>query len=180
MSAPTIDEFLNYVIAETDSHVARLVHPDSVREILAHYTAWLQRGRGGSAPAPALPVKPTPDSAEWWRSVAQKLGVEVFDLTKQRDEARLAHECSEATLSMAVARLEGFVEGAPTQRINFLQRIDALRQLEAESAARIAQLRALRDEMQFEQSRSNLIAVSSVRKWIKRLDALITERSESR
>jgi len=36
----------------------------------------------------------------------------------------------EATIHMAVARLGGEVEGAPTRRINFLQRIDELREIE--------------------------------------------------
>lgn len=38
-----------------------------------------------------------------------------------------------AVLAMAVARLGGEVEGAPTHRGNFLQRIDALRRMEAAS-----------------------------------------------
>lgn len=36
----------------------------------------------------------------------------------------------DATLAMTVARLGGFVEGAPTTRHNFLQRIDELRDIE--------------------------------------------------
>jgi hypothetical protein len=47
-------------------------------------------------------------------------------------EARLAHHCSEGVLSMTVDRLGGMVEGHPTQRINFLQRIDALVAMESE------------------------------------------------
>lgn len=35
-----------------------------------------------------------------------------------------------ATLAMTVARLGGTVEGHPTRRINFLQRIDELREIE--------------------------------------------------
>ena len=51
-------------------------------------------------------------------------------LEEMVSQARLAHQSSEATLAMAVARLGGEVEGAPTHRINFLQRIDALRRVE--------------------------------------------------
>lgn len=51
-------------------------------------------------------------------------------LTRERDEARLAHHCSEGVLSMTVARLGGLVEGLPTGRHNFLQRIDELVALE--------------------------------------------------
>jgi NTP pyrophosphatase (non-canonical NTP hydrolase) len=80
----------------------------------------------GVLSSPASQVKAVPDSREWWQEVAQGLSVKAFDLERERDEARLAHQCSEAVLSMAVSRLGGLVEGQPTQRINFLQRIDAL------------------------------------------------------
>jgi uncharacterized coiled-coil DUF342 family protein len=60
---------------------------------------------------------------------------EVVRLTEARDAARLAHQCSEGVLSMTVHRLEGIVEGAPTGRHNFLQRIDALREIEKQFAA---------------------------------------------
>lgn len=45
---------------------------------------------------------------------------------KAETDAQFAHECSEAVLAMAVARLGGLVEGHPTTRINFLQRVDDL------------------------------------------------------
>lgn len=51
-------------------------------------------------------------------------------LEDEVQRSRLDHQSSEATLAMAVARLGGIVEGAPTHRINFLQRIDALREIE--------------------------------------------------
>ena len=35
-----------------------------------------------------------------------------------------------SVLAMAVARLGGIVEGNPTGRVNFMQRIDALREIE--------------------------------------------------
>lgn len=56
---------------------------------------------------------------------------ELEQLRQQLAEARLAHECSEGTLAMTVARVGGTVEGAPTGRHNFLQRIDELRRIEA-------------------------------------------------
>jgi hypothetical protein len=40
-------------------------------------------------------------------------------------------EVREGTIAMAVARLGGMVEGAPTARVNFLQRIDELVRIEA-------------------------------------------------
>jgi hypothetical protein len=39
-------------------------------------------------------------------------------------------ETQDSTLAMTVARLGGMVEGVPTQRVNFLQRVDELRNLE--------------------------------------------------
>jgi hypothetical protein len=51
----------------------------------------------------------------------------------------LAVKCREATLAMAVARLGEEVEGAPTYRGNFLQRIDALRAIEAETREALLQ-----------------------------------------
>jgi hypothetical protein len=59
------------------------------------------------------------------RQVIERLEAELA-------EARLAHHCSEGVLSMTVDRLGGMVEGHPTQRINFLQRIDALVAMESE------------------------------------------------
>jgi hypothetical protein len=47
-----------------------------------------------------------------------------------RKEILAAVTSAEGVLSMAVARLGGLVEGRPTARHNFLQRIDELRQLE--------------------------------------------------
>ncbi len=55
---------------------------------------------------------------------------EIERLKAERDAAYLAHESSEAVLHMTVARLGGLVEGRPTHRGNFLQRIDALVRME--------------------------------------------------
>ena len=56
--------------------------------------------------------------------------VEIERLKAERDAAYLAHESSEAVLHMTIARLGGLVEGRPTHRGNFLQRIDALVRME--------------------------------------------------
>lgn len=48
------------------------------------------------------------------------------------DEARIDRDTAEATLATAVSRLGGFVEGHPTHRLNFLQRIEELREIERE------------------------------------------------
>jgi hypothetical protein len=53
---------------------------------------------------------------------------------KRAKEADLLRDCSEGVLHMAVARLGGKVEGRPTERVNFLQRIDELRRIEAGAA----------------------------------------------
>ncbi len=55
---------------------------------------------------------------------------EIERLKAERDAAYLAHESSEAVLHMTIARLGGLVEGRPTHRGNFLQRIDALVRME--------------------------------------------------
>jgi hypothetical protein len=43
-------------------------------------------------------------------------------------------EASEGVLAMTVDRLGGMVEGRPTERVNFLQRIDELREIERRAA----------------------------------------------
>lgn len=55
------------------------------------------------------------------------------DLVRERDELRLNLECEKAVRSMTVDRLEGMVEGQPTHKGNFLQRIDELREIEKAS-----------------------------------------------
>lgn len=45
-------------------------------------------------------------------------------------ETGMSHELSESTINMAIARLGGMVDGQPTSRRNFLQRIDELRWIE--------------------------------------------------
>lgn len=51
---------------------------------------------------------------------------EIDHLRARVAEYKLAHEGSEAVIHMAIARLGGLVEGLPTHRGNFLQRIDEL------------------------------------------------------
>lgn len=51
---------------------------------------------------------------------------EIATLRLRVAEYRLAHEGSEAVIHMAIARMGGLVEGRPTHRGNFLQRIDEL------------------------------------------------------
>ncbi len=53
------------------------------------------------------------------------------ELRSQITALKAELEKARATLSMTVGRLGGEVEGCPTQRINFLQRIDALREIES-------------------------------------------------
>ena len=65
-----------------------------------------------------------------WQAEAEKLRGQLAQVTKERDEARLAHQCSEGVLAMTVHRLGGRVEHGPTGRHNFLQRVDALREIE--------------------------------------------------
>lgn len=51
---------------------------------------------------------------------------EIPTLRLRVAEYKLAHEGSEAVIHMAIARMGGLVEGRPTHRGNFLQRIDEL------------------------------------------------------
>lgn len=53
-------------------------------------------------------------------------------LERRLAAAELQHAMSEGVLFMTVARLGGLVEGRPTERLNFLQRIDELRDIERE------------------------------------------------
>jgi hypothetical protein len=62
-------------------------------------------------------------------------------LTKQRDELRGVVEMREGTIQMAVDRLGGRVEGRPTHRGNFLQRIDELVRIEVDAFRKGAPLR---------------------------------------
>ena len=68
-----------------------------------------------------------------WNAMVKELAnrdAEIERLKAERDAAYLAHESSEAVLHMTIARLGGLVEGRPTHRGNFLQRIDALVRME--------------------------------------------------
>lgn len=60
--------------------------------------------------------------------------------TARADREALAHGCSEGVIHAVIHRIGGIVEGNPTGRHNFLQRVDALVEAEAradrEAAAR--------------------------------------------
>lgn len=56
---------------------------------------------------------------------------ELEKLRSERDAADLRVRMLESSISMTVARLGGEVEGRPTHRLNFLQRVDELRNIEA-------------------------------------------------
>src|SRR5512146_2123955 len=68
------------------------------------------------------------------------------DMERQRDEAEAEVAKLTAQRTMTVHRLGGEVEGAPTHAGNFLQRIDALRAIEADSGDRV---RALEEALAF-------------------------------
>lgn len=83
------------------------------------------------------------------RDVAHSVRLErdrlAGELTALRDalaEAQAELEMERGVLAMTVARLGGTVEGHPTHRINFLQRIDELRDLEARLSERMSQREA--------------------------------------
>jgi hypothetical protein len=57
----------------------------------------------------------------------------IESLTRQRDELRGVVQMREGTIQMAVDRLGGRVEGRPTHRGNFLQRIDELVRIEVDA-----------------------------------------------
>jgi len=84
---------------------------------------WNEDYEEGEGPHTVIPLYPDLDR-------------ELLRLKLERDAARLAHESSEAVLCMTVARLGGVVEGRPTHRGNFLQRIDELTRMEARAQPR--------------------------------------------
>lgn len=69
-------------------------------------------------------------AGEWDVFVGQPVAEEMLRLAARVAELEVEVAAKEATIHMAVARLGGEVEGAPTHRINFLQRIDELRGIE--------------------------------------------------
>lgn len=62
--------------------------------------------------------------------LAHPAAARIAELEARVAELEVEVAAKEATIHMAVARLGGEVEGAPTHRINFLQRIDELRGIE--------------------------------------------------
>lgn len=63
-------------------------------------------------------------------AVLHQAADEIDRQQARADQAELTIGVREATIHMAVDRLEGMVEGRPTHRGNFLQRIDELREIE--------------------------------------------------
>lgn len=68
-------------------------------------------------------MRPDPEGAWVAKATAEAL-------ENERREARLEAQAAEGVLAMAIARLGGEVEGRPTARVNFLQRVDELRRIE--------------------------------------------------
>ncbi len=58
---------------------------------------------------------------------------QIASLIRRNVELKLERDCLIAQRHMTIARLGGMVEGAPTCEINFLQRVDELRELEQEN-----------------------------------------------
>jgi chromosome segregation ATPase len=88
------------------------------------------------------------EAAEQERDHEQKwaasLGEELHRVKQRTAEAELQCDMRESTLHMTVARLGGTVEGRPTERVNFLQRVDELRAIEQWGAALAEAMEGLR------------------------------------
>ena len=54
------------------------------------------------------------------------------EVSRRFEAQQMELECEKAVLCMTVSRLGGNVEGRPTARLNFLQRVDELRRIEFE------------------------------------------------
>ena len=80
------------------------------------------------------------------RATQEKLAAE----TARADREALAHGCSEGVIHAVIHRIGGIVEGNPTGRHNFLQRVDALVEAEARAdreAARVAKCQKAFDSL---------------------------------
>ena len=58
----------------------------------------------------------------------------LVELRQANERLTLKSQGDDAVLSMTVSRLGGLVEGRPTARLNFLQRVDELREIERKYA----------------------------------------------
>jgi len=76
-----------------------------------------------------------------------QMRAELLRLAEENQELQLTVAGRDATLAMTVARLGGEVEGAPTHRVNFLQRIDALRAIEEERDRLVAENHRLAEDV---------------------------------
>jgi TolA-binding protein len=86
------------------------------------------------------------------QSIARELLTKLKAAEQERDGER-------GVLAMTVARLGGMVEGHPTHRINFLQRIDALRDIERElDEVKASRDRFVADFLQATKDRDDLSA----------------------
>ncbi len=96
-------------------------------------------------PRPGKPVMEYLDSSacevQSLRAQLEERDADIRGYFKIRDAAkselecvRLAHDCLVAQRHMTIARLGGTVEGGPTCELNFLQRVDELREKEAQLA----------------------------------------------
>lgn len=77
------------------------------------------------------------------------LAIEMGRLIAENERLKLECECLTAGKCMAVARLAGIVEGRPTETINYLQRIDELREKEVRLEKAEALLRRVESRLPF-------------------------------
>lgn len=68
-----------------------------------------------------------------WRELNIRWAEHCAEVVEELARAQRELAMSDAVISMAVARLGGAVEGSPTVRLNFLQRIDELVRIESEA-----------------------------------------------
>lgn len=106
---------------------------------------WLLAGACGAWNNPPRPAAPDTNTQAWYEFLSSCVPARVYrqsveasrnrhiaDLDKYADQLRLECNSLGAVLYMAVSRLGGTVEGRPTARVNFLQRVDELRTIETE------------------------------------------------
>ena len=79
----------------------------------------------------------TKDALGYIKPLFDVVTADLTRLRQEREELQKLVEARDGTLMMTVHRLGGMVEGRPTERVNFLQRVDELVRIEKE--ARIAQ-----------------------------------------
>lgn len=96
------------------------------------------------------------------KATMQALRGDLLKLAETRvRELELEVAAKEALIHMAVARLGGEIEGAPTHRINFLQRIDELRRIEGQRDDLIEANRELHEQLEDLEAR----CAQSIEEW---------------